>query len=72
MLNLHQRLTARQISQLLALPESRVNALLMHLERMGFAARITPGDNAACLPGGCRRCPARTGCEPDCWGPAPR
>lgn len=67
---LHQRLEARQISQLLALPQTRVNTLLSHLERMGLAERITPEANAACLPGHCRRCPTRQHCQSPLWGPA--
>ncbi|NDJ56001.1 ferrous iron transporter C [Enterobacteriaceae bacterium 4M9] len=67
MLALRGRLASAQISQLLGLPQPRVEALLAHLEHMGQAVRVAPDTDDGCLSGSCRRCTERSGCQPEQW-----
>ena len=66
-LTLHGRLASQQISQLLDLPLPRVEVLLAHLEHMGLVTHVAPDTDDSCLSGGCRRCPQRSGCQPQLW-----
>lgn len=66
-LALRGRLASQQISLLLDLPLPRVEALLAHLEHMGLVVRVASDSDDSCLSGGCRRCPERSGCQPQHW-----
>ncbi|MBK4716115.1 MULTISPECIES: FeoC-like transcriptional regulator [Tenebrionibacter/Tenebrionicola group] len=67
LLALRGRLETQQISQLLATPLPRIEALLSHLERMKLAVRVSPASDDACFPGSCRRCPQRKSCLSEQW-----
>ena len=65
-LALQGRLEARQLSQQLATPLPMVMAMLMRLEDMGKAQRITE-DASACLSGSCKHCSEGKDCSKELW-----
>lgn len=66
MLALQGRMDAQQLSQALHTPQPMIDAMLMRLEAMGKAQRVTDDPNT-CLSGSCKRCPEGKACVREWW-----
>jgi ferrous iron transport protein C len=66
MLALQGRMDAQQLSRVLHTPRPMIDAMLMRMEAMGKAKRVTeePDD---CLSGSCRSCPEGKACLREWW-----
>lgn len=66
LLALRGRLEARQISSLLHISPAMIDAMLLRLEAMGKATRVSI-DPDSCLTGSCKNCPDGKKCLVDQW-----
>lgn len=65
-LALQGRLEASQLSAQLNTPLPMITAMLLRLEAMGKAVKLTEEDNG-CLSGSCKACPESQGCSREVW-----
>ncbi|WP_330984989.1 MULTISPECIES: [Fe-S]-dependent transcriptional repressor FeoC [Enterobacterales] len=66
LLALQGRMEVQQLSHVLHTPQPMIEAMLLRLEAMGKAKRVTD-DVSDCLSGSCKSCPEGKACVREWW-----